>query len=262
MVLIRNSYVIEGGGSVGGETISLDRSSADKGEVINWVASNLVPNNIYRVGIYDPKINDLRAPVEFVTYTTSQSGIYRIPEEIDYGSYSFVLQILKSENRIDTFRVRTWEDRARTNITISPAIVKKPKISVRVSSLPYNSILDWFASDLIICKKYRVSLWYDAQTPFQTIEEFHADSTTREGHFLLNVPARKYLLVLEQLNATWVVVSSTEIEVTVPTPISPPFPPPTPPPAPMPTIPTWVWVAIGIGIAATGGGIAYYLLRK
>jgi hypothetical protein len=79
------------GGGV--EHISIDKDTVDRGDVINWTATDLVMQLDYRVGIYVEAINHIYNPIRFVADSKVKTGQYTVPNDIPYGQHKFVLQV-------------------------------------------------------------------------------------------------------------------------------------------------------------------------
>jgi hypothetical protein len=79
------------GGGV--EHISIDKDVVDRGDVINWIATDLVMQLDYRVGIYVEAINYVYNPIRFVADSKVKTGQYTVPNDIPYGQHKFVLQV-------------------------------------------------------------------------------------------------------------------------------------------------------------------------
>jgi len=97
------------GGGV--EHISIDKDTVDRGDVINWTATDLVMQLDYRVGIYVEEINHIYNPIRFVADSKVKTGQYTVPNDIPYGQHKFVLQVWEE------FYWRTTDYKT---ITVSP----------------------------------------------------------------------------------------------------------------------------------------------
>jgi hypothetical protein len=89
------SQIFRVDGQTGGgiERISIDKDVVDRGDVINWTATDLVMQLDYRVGIYVEAINYVYNPIRFVADSRVKTGQYTVPNDIPYGQHKFVLQV-------------------------------------------------------------------------------------------------------------------------------------------------------------------------
>ena len=197
---------LPGGGK---ERISIDKVVVDRGDVINWTATDLVMQLDYRVGIYAGE--RIYNPIRFVADSKIKTGQYIVPNDVPYGQHQFVLQVWEE------FYWRTTDYKL---ITVAPkGIPKIPKIKTNKSEYVVGETLIWTAVDLNVCNRYRVGLMKNG-TIITTISEFHANSEMMNGMYVIKEQPNNYMLVLiEFISATntWKVVSQVPIIIRQPT---------------------------------------------
>jgi hypothetical protein len=195
------------------EHISIDKDVVDRGDVINWTATDLVIGDTYRVGIYVAAQNFVYNPIKFKADSKVKMGQYVVPNDIPYGQHLFVLQVWEEDFKI-------WRTTDYKLITVTPkAIVKIPKVKTNKSEYVIGETLIWTAFDLNVCNRYRVGLMKNG-TIITTISEFHASSEVTNGMYVIKEQPNNYMLVLvEFISATntWKVVSQVPIVIKQPT---------------------------------------------
>jgi hypothetical protein len=194
------------------EHISIDKDVVDRGDVINWTATDLVIGNTYRVGIYVAAQNFVYNPIKFKADSKVKIGQYVVPNDIPYGQHLFVLQVWEED-------LKLWRTTDYKLITVAPkSIPKIPKIKTNKSEYVIGETLIWTAFDLNVCNRYRVGLMKNG-TIITTISEFHASSEVTNGTYVIKEQPNSYMLVLiEFISATntWKVVSQVPITIIQP----------------------------------------------
>jgi transcription antitermination factor NusG len=191
------------------EHISIDKDVVDRGDVVNWTATDLIIGDMYRVGIYVVAQNVVYNPIKFKADSKVKMGQYVVPSDIPYGQHKFVLQVWEEDFKI-------WRTADYKLITVAPkGIPKIPKIKTNKSEYVVGETLIWTAFDLNVCNRYRVGLMKNG-TIITTISEFHADSEVKNGMYVIKEQPNSYMLVLiEFISATntWKVVSQVPIVI-------------------------------------------------